>query len=179
MKQFSFFLLAAKLLNLGGRFRPLPGVANKMRIKSTNNIHSNRAFTLVDVMVGMGVLGVSLLSLFACFTFGFGVVRLSREELRATQILHETMETIRLYRWDQINQEGFIPTEFTEPLGTNDAPFFSGTITITNAACEEAYKTNLRQVIVSVSWTNNDVKCSRSISTFVSRYGLQNYILRF
>lgn len=150
-----------------------------MKIVSGKKVRQNHAFTLVDVMVGMGVLGVALLSLFATFTFGFGVVKMSREELRATQILHETMETIRLYRWDQVTQSGFIPSEFNESLVSNGPPFFFGQILVTNAACTEAYKTNLRQIVVTVAWTNDDVKCTRSISTFVSQYGLQNYILAF
>jgi uncharacterized protein (TIGR02598 family) len=133
------------------------------------------AFTLVDVMVAMGVLGVVLTSLFACFSFGFDVVQSSRKNLQATQILHEKMETIRLYNWDQVNKADFIPETFHKPFG--DSPtFFTGNISITDVNLSESYRTNLRRVVVSLTWTNNNLKYSRAINTYVSRYGLQNYI---
>jgi Tfp pilus assembly protein PilV len=137
-----------------------------------------QAFTLVDAMVGMGVLGVSLLSLFGSFSFGFNVVKLSREDIRATQLIHEKMETIRLYNWTQILLASSKATPFYEGLGDGDTNFFKGQILITNVNFTEAYKADLRQVIVSIDWTNNGVKCSRSVRTLVSHYGLQNYIFQ-
>lgn len=133
------------------------------------------AFTLIDVMVGMGVLGVVLLSLFASFTFGFNIVKISREDLQATQILHEKMETIRVYNWTQVTNPLFIPTKFQESMvGTTG--FFKGTVLVTDVNLTESYKPNLRQVTVTVNWTNNSSPRSRSISTFVSKYGMQKYI---
>ena len=136
---------------------------------------THSAFTLIDVIVAMGVLGIVLVSLFASFTFGFNIIRLSREEVQATQILHEKMEFIRLYNWTQINTPGFVPSTFEERMG--EAPgFFKGTVSITNANIAESYNDRMRQVVVTVHWTNNNSLRSRSISTFVSQYGMQNYI---
>jgi type II secretory pathway pseudopilin PulG len=135
------------------------------------------AFTLIDVVVGMGILGIVCLSLFASFTFGFTLTKLYRQELRATQILQEKTEAIRLYTWTQINNSGSVPRGFKEPLTSNGPVFFLGKlevnpITLTNTT----YSTNLRQIVVTVSWTNNNVKRSRTNTTYVSQYGLQDYV---
>lgn len=140
-----------------------------------SNKTNQAAFTLIDVMVGMGVLGVVIVSLFASFTFGFNVVKSSRENLQATQILHEKMETIRVYNWNQTTQANFIPKNFKVSI-SNSPSFFKGTILVTNSNVTETYSDTLRQVIVTVNWTNNNSLRSRSISTFVSKYGMQHYI---
>src|SRR5258707_2277441 len=78
------------------------------------------AFSLVEVVVSMGILGALIISLYAGIAWGFSIMRLARENIRATQIMTEKMETIRLYNWDQINSNGFIPTTFSVayyPLG--------------------------------------------------------------
>ena len=56
------------------------------------------AFSLVEVMIGMAIVGVTFVSLYGGMTYGFSSVRMSLENLRATQILVEKMETIRLDR---------------------------------------------------------------------------------
>ncbi|MEO5803885.1 MAG: hypothetical protein ABIR24_10170 [Verrucomicrobiota bacterium] len=149
-----------------------------------NSKKTQLAFAMIDVVVAMGVLGIVLLSLFASFTFGFGVIQLSREDLRATQILQEKMEVIRLYKWSNLTTPGYVRTNFNEPLVTNGPIFFNGTITITtnlSFAALPDYKANLREVIVSLTWTNvlrgtNRTLRTRETRTFVSHYGLQNYL---
>ena len=125
-------------------------------------------------------LGVSFVSLYAGFSGGFSGVQTSRENLRATQVLLEKLETIRLYSWDQINTSGFIPTTFSAPFNpsTNSTGGFTyqGTVSIANAPIEEAYSTDLKLVTVEVTWTSATIARKASMSTFVSRYGLQNYI---
>jgi len=74
--------------------------------------------------------------------------------LRATQIMLEKMETIRLYTWDQISSNGFIPTEFTAPFYPNvgsssDADrgsgiTYYGKLYVTNAPIDSSYSTNLK-----------------------------------
>ena len=71
--------------------------------------------TLAEVMVSVGLLGIMVVSLFAGFSSGFDVVRAERENVRATQILEERMEVIRLIHWDYV-APGFIPTNFTVPF---------------------------------------------------------------
>jgi len=69
------------------------------------------AFTLVEVMVGVGVMGIMMVSLYAGFAFGFNQIRLARENVRAIQVLEERMEVVRLLNWNQvINLPGYILT---------------------------------------------------------------------
>jgi type II secretory pathway pseudopilin PulG len=149
---------------------------------------AERAATLIEVVIGMGVLGIVLTSIFASFTFGFNVVKISRDELRATQILHEQMERLRLYNWDQIaNQSNFMKADFTAPLGFTGPVYYAGKILITNAQIyivasnsvvpmTEPYSKNLKEIVVTLTWTNNNLTRTRQARTFISKYGLQNYV---
>src|SRR5690242_1704126 len=69
------------------------------------------AFTLVEAMMGVAVMGIMLVTLYGGFLFAFSEMRLARENVRATQILQEKMEVARLYNWDQVvNTPGYVPT---------------------------------------------------------------------
>lgn len=141
-----------------------------------------RAFSIIEVLVSTMLVSIIFLSLYAGISAGLGMVQLSRENLRATQILQEKMETIRLYNWNQVNQSGFIPATFTAPFyGTNvNSPdagiIYQGSLSISNAPLTESYSSDLRMVTAVVRWTSGSVQRNREMSTFVSRYGLQNYI---
>ena len=136
-------------------------------------------------MTGTVITTIMLVSLYAGFTFGFREMQLAREEARATQILQEKMELVRLLNWDQVaNLPGYVPTTFTNSLyaaNPTNAPsggiIYTGTIIITNAPLTtESYKNELRQVKVSVSWTSGSTKFTRKMSCLVSEYGMQNYV---
>src|SRR6266571_8973241 len=71
------------------------------------------AYTLPEVMVGVSIIAVMFVTLYLGFTQGFGVVQASRENLRATQILQQHSEVIRLYTWDQLTNVNFLPHPFT------------------------------------------------------------------
>ena len=151
-----------------------------MHTRWTRNFRNSRAFTMVEALVAVLVLGISFVSLFAAFSSGFAAVEVSRENLRATQVLLEKLETIRLYNWTQINQAGFIPPTFTAPFNPSTNATggftFAGTVTITNSPVSEAYSSDLKMVTVEVNWTSARISRKASMSTLVSRYGLQNYI---
>jgi prepilin-type N-terminal cleavage/methylation domain-containing protein len=141
---------------------------------------TGEAFSLIEVMVAVAIGGIMFVSLYTGFSSGFAVVQLARENLRGTQILQEKMETIRLYTWDQITAAGFIPTNFTDVFypGTQSAAglTFTGTVKIATAPLTESYSNDLKQVTVQVTWKSANVVRTRDMTTFVSRYGLQNYI---
>ncbi|MBI5775639.1 MAG: hypothetical protein HZA89_18120 [Verrucomicrobia bacterium] len=138
------------------------------------------AFTFIEVLMAAGVVGTVFISLYAGVSGGFSMVANAREDLRATQIMLEKLETLRLYNWNQINSNGFIPTNFTAsfyPVGnTNGGVIYSGTLNITNFPAGTSYATNMRLVLLSVTWTSGQVTHRRYMQTSVARYGLQNYI---
>jgi len=135
--------------------------------------------TLVEVLIGMAIFGVLFISLYGGISSGLAIIRSARENLRATQVMLEKMETIRLYNWDQITQNGYIPVTFAAPYwpadGTNGLQYH-GTMTITNVPFNESYSADMRQVVVNVNWRSGTVVHQREMRTMVSRHGLQNYI---
>src|SRR5438552_12032357 len=113
-----------------------------MNIVTPENLNSNSrqsAYTLAEVMVGVAIMSVMFLTLYLGFTQGFGVVQSSRENLRATQILQQQTEVIRLYTWEQIDPDsGWIPPTTTwtfYPLGGtgNQGIAYTGRVSVTNA----------------------------------------------
>ena len=130
-----------------------------------------------------------MISLYAGFSAGFTVVRSARENLRATQILLQRMETLRLCPWDTLSDpDSFKNVTFVEsfdPLGQlssrGGGTVFTGDIALsvpTNLPA--AYQNDLRAVTVSVYWTNYNgsvpQRSQRQMQTYVARYGLQNYV---
>jgi type II secretory pathway pseudopilin PulG len=142
------------------------------------------AFTLVEVLMGVGVLGVMMVSLYGGLYFGFAQVKISREDERATQILQEKMEVVRLLNWSQVaNLPGYVPATFTASYAVGNptnAPAssltYSGTVLVTNAPLSETYSNDLRMIQVQVRWQSGGVNHQRQMTTFVSHYGLQNYV---
>lgn len=141
------------------------------------------AFSIVEAIVGTGVVGIMFVSLYAGLASGFSTIRMARENLRATQVILEKMETIRLYTWEQLTETNFLPTNFTAtyypPGSTNSAgtgPTYFGTLTITQVNFGTTYDDELAVVTVSVTWDTAGVNRTRSLSTYVSPFGLQNYI---
>lgn len=135
-------------------------------------------------MVSVAVMGVLFVSLYAGLTFGFSQIQVSREEERATQILAERMEVVRLLSWDQVvNLPGYVPTNFTASYSVTNptnAPtgslIYTGTVVVTNAPVSETYSNDMRMMVISLSWQSRGLTHRRTMSTMVSRYGLQNYV---
>ena len=136
--------------------------------------------TLVDVLFGAVMIGIMVVGLYVGFSQGFAVIQLARENLRATQILQEKMETIRLYTWEQINTPGFVPPTFTAPfyaVGVQTQGLtYNGRVTWAQNPVTESYAADLLQITVEVTWRSGDVTRHRDMRTFISRYGLHNYI---
>ncbi len=154
----------------------------RIRIPRTRLRRAARGgFSLVEVTLAMAIAGMLITTLYAGLTYGFSVMRLARENTRATQILVEKMETIRLYSWDQLNTPGFIPASFEVayyPMGgvTNHGTIYSGYLTISNTPLTASYAPDLKKVTVTLNWKTGGLGRTRTISTYVSHYGLQSYI---
>ena len=156
-----------------------------MNIVTPENLNSNSrqsAYTLAEVMVGVAIMSVMFLTLYLGFTQGFGVVQSSRENLRATQILQQQAEIIRLYTWEQVDPaSGWIPPTTTwtfYPLGGigNRGITYTGTVSVANAPMTESYAADNKLVTFALTWNSGNVQRQRKIATLVSKYGLHNYI---
>src|SRR5262245_43304269 len=70
-------------------------------------------FTLVETVIAVLAGAVMLVALYASFTLGYGVMRVTREDTRATQILLQKMEAIRLSPYDTVADPSSFPTNAT------------------------------------------------------------------
>jgi hypothetical protein len=151
-----------------------------MKIRCANKLKS--AMTLVDVVMAVAVLGVMASGIFGSFRYGFFTLQLVRENQRATQIILEKVETIRLYSWDQIQPtNNFIPATFTDvydPQAAANAQgtIYNGTVAVANCPLSSSYSACLRQLTVTLSWTTRDIPHTRSLTTYIARDGIQNYV---
>lgn len=136
---------------------------------------------MIEVLFAMGIVGILVVALYGAIAASTTWMRLCHENEAVTQIMSEKLETIRLYNWDQMNSNGFVQTSFTtgiDPLQPKGTPYYTGTVVIAQQPVTEAYKSNLLQVTVNVAWQSGSRPESRSMSTFVAKYGLQTYIYR-
>jgi len=156
-----------------------------MEIKSKRAAARNQAFTLIEVMLAVVIVGVEFVSLYVAISQGFAVVQSARENLRATQIMQEQVEIVRVLDWDKIittPSPWNFNANFYPAGGTNNQGLtYLGTIAVTDAPVPAAYSADMRLVVVSLAWTNganSHISRNRELRTLVSRYGLHNYFLQ-
>ena len=142
------------------------------------------AFTLVEVLVSVAVCGFLFVSLYAGIAQGTSSLQRAREKLRATQILSEKLEVIRLYNWDQVNTAGYIPATFVESQYPNDDTnmaaqqgiIYEGTIQLSAADVHPNYTNTMRKVVATVNWTSLNITNQQRLETFISEFGVQKYV---
>ena len=148
-----------------------------------------QAYTIAEVVVAVLLLGIMVVSLFAGFSSGFAIVQLARENLRATQIMVQKMEAVRLYNWAEITNSSYLKPSFTDwynPSGTNthsEGAHYQGVVSLAApAGIPSAYQNAMRGVTVTLYWTNyphgetDKIVRTRQMETYVAHYGMQNYI---
>jgi len=145
------------------------------------------AFTITEVLVAVIIVSIVFVSLYTAFSCGFASIKLAREDLRATQIMLKRMESVRLYTWSQIQDPDYFPTntfsEYYDPAGQTNGSGGGIPYTVTVSRTPNpsftpsaAYSPNLRLITVRVSWASGNVRRQREMCTYVTRYGIQNYV---
>lgn len=151
-----------------------------MQTQASQSHRAARAFTLVEIMVAIAIIAISFVSLYAGITAGVQVIQLARENLRATQIMVEKTETIRIKSWSEITNSVDSATTFVEdfyPRGVASKGLtYHGTIKIADSELDTNYRDEVRLVVVTVRWTNAGVARAREMRTHVAREGMQNYV---
>jgi hypothetical protein len=142
------------------------------------------AFTIAEVLIAVLVLTTASVLFYGGMSSCFSVVKTSREDVRATQIMMQKLEAVRLCTWSEL--ANFTFKEPYDPLGmTNNAAgvYFFGTVTkgpATTIPSSVSYQNNICAVTVDLVWTNyngnNAIVHNREMQTHVARYGLQSYI---
>jgi type II secretory pathway pseudopilin PulG len=147
------------------------------------------AFTLIEVLMGAAVMSVVFVTIFSIMTVGLSISGNSRENLRATQIMLNKMEGIRLYSPAQLTNTSFLLQTFTNWFSeTNNiglanvqgyGVMYTGSITIAPVNFATSYSSNMQQVTVNVGWVSGgqgNIAHTRSMSTFYANQGLYNYV---
>jgi Tfp pilus assembly protein PilV len=140
------------------------------------------AFTLMEVVVAAMVLMTISVAFYLGLSSCFSVVKASREELRATQIMTQKLEGVRLCTWSELTSFSF--KEPYDPSGTTNnssGVYYYGNVVKSAAAAipnTASYLNNMCLVTVSLTWTNSrgTAVYNRKMETHYARYGLQSYI---
>ena len=141
-------------------------------------------FTLAEALIATAVVGISFISLYSGLVQGDTIIQNSQLNKRASEIMAQQMETIRLYTWDQLTNSSYIPLSNTYSYYPNSVTnssvgtgvVYTETLSISNSAVTEGYSGDIRQVTVNVLWSSSTGNHQRQMTTYVSHYGMQNYI---
>ena len=139
------------------------------------------AYSLIEVIVAVMVLMTIATAFYLGLSSCFSVVKTSREEVRAAQILTQKLEGARLCTWGELTNFTF--KESYDPVSTTNysGVYYYGKFVrgpATNVASSASYRDNLYLVTVSLTWTNNRGTgvYNREMQTHYARYGLQSYL---
>ena len=169
--------------SLMGQRKRRPDIAanrDPLILHSSASLRFRSAFSLIEVLIAVAIVGVLVITLYGALASSVTLVRACQENERVTQILSDKMDTVRLYNWTQMTN-GFVSTNFVlgiDPLDTGSRPYYTGKIAIAQAPITEAYRSNLLQVTFTVDWVSSSRPQTRSMNTYVAKYGLQTYIMR-
>ena len=132
-------------------------------------------------MLAVVVIMITFGGFYLGFTQGFAIIQLARENLRATQILQEKAETIRLFTWDDVlaaTASTYVSTNYFSPLATSGGNGTAYTVTreVGTPPIKESYAGDIKLVTFTVKWTSGNLLRQRQMQTLVAQYGLHNYI---
>ncbi len=162
-----------------------------MNVASVTRLTPTRrrlAFALAEVLVSVALMAIVFVSLYAGMSSGFAVTKMARENLRATQIMLERLEGVRLYNWNQLCYSNMIPATFSTyyyPALTNASGkgiSYQGTISVAAPDLNPSatYADRMRAITVTIYWTNDNgaspLVHRRRMTTYSARDGVQNYV---
>src|SRR6266704_2436298 len=162
----------------------------KISLAIPRPLRAHRAFSMIEILLASAILGVMFVSLYGGMSSGFAVTRLARENLRATQIMLERLEGIRLYNWNQLCYSNMVPATFSTyyyPALTNASGkgiSYQGTISVAAPDLNPSatYADRMRAITVTIYWTNDNgaspLVHRRRMTTYSARDGVQNYVYR-
>ena len=138
------------------------------------------AFTLVETIVASFLAAVMVPAIYASIATGFAMLQVTRENLRATQIIVQRMEAIRLSPYTMIQDSSNYPTNSTEYYNNGKTNGVAYTVSYNwqpgPAGLPPSYRTNMVLVTVNASWKSGTVQRTRSMQSYVARNGIQRYV---
>lgn len=157
-----------------------------MQLKSKACDEGKAAFTFSEVLISTGIALVVFGTIFGSMFTSLTITQLTRENLRATQIMVDKLEGVRLYNWAQINDTNFLQGAFTNSFyetnsigssaATGTGTTFTGLVSVASVPFSNSYSTNLRQITVTLGWVSGSLSHTRTMQTYVGQAGMQNYV---
>ena len=149
--------------------------------KHTPRYRRASAFTLIETVVATFLAAIMLPAIYASTAAGFGMVQVTRENLRATQIILQRAEAIRLSPYKLLQDPTSYPTNSTDYFcssGKTNGAAYSITYNWQPGptSLPPSYRTNMLLVTVTASWASGNAQRTRSMQTYVARYGIQSYV---
>ncbi len=155
-----------------------------MKLAAVKKQDSYRGYSMVEVMVAVFVLAIVMTALFSGIAQGYSVLNTTRENLRATQILTQKAEAVRLCTWTELTS---LPANFidyyTDGSDGRENIAYYGTISVGPATAipdSVSYYDKIVAVTITVQWTNNlganQIPHERQIQTESAYNGMVNYI---
>lgn len=157
-----------------------------LAVVSFRSRQRQRALFLLEATMGMALLGLLFMALYSGLATTTFFVKVSRENLRATQLMAEKLDTIRLYGWKKVVEDpAYVTQPFYPPLYSDDPStpgnnattrVYTGQVLVEPAPFTETYADDLRVVTVKLAWVTGKMARTRSMSTLVSKYGVYKYV---
>ena len=170
----------------------LTGLVVNFNQAPSGRLANEQGLSLIELMIAVCIMAFIFAGLYEGISATFNLIDVTRENLRATQILVSRIEGLRLCAWsnDQLFNTNVVPQKYTDsfyPLGlnleTNQGVIYSGTISVTtNFALNppSTYNDQLALVTISATWTTSHGSVTnihqRSMTTYIAQHGMQNYI---
>jgi prepilin-type N-terminal cleavage/methylation domain-containing protein len=148
---------------------------------------SASGFTLIETIVATLIAAIMLPASYACFGAGFSMMKGTRENLRATQVIVQRMEAIRLAAYKALPDPAAFPTNVTEyysPSGQNNGSggtaytvtYNCGPVPSPAGGIPVNLRTNMVMITVTAAWNSGKVRHSTSMQSYVAKYGVQRYV---
>src|SRR5437667_12123698 len=106
------------------------------------NEKNSGGFSLIEAIIGMAVVGIMITALYSALTTGFTTEQLDREDIRATQLLIEKMDQLRVISWEQLTDPSVTPTTFDASFNPDETPALRSRLKLGLAAGLGAASTN-------------------------------------
>src|SRR5207248_2187357 len=102
-----------------------------MSMERNHEPHSRDAFTLIDVMGSLLIIGLALAAIVTANTRAISMMKSSKQAAVASKCLQQRIEQIRTYNWTQVTDAQAIQDLYSvPPLPSVELPGFSEQITV-------------------------------------------------
>jgi prepilin-type N-terminal cleavage/methylation domain-containing protein len=146
----------------------------------------SRGFTLLETLMSLPLMAIAFAALYSCFGWGFGIVGLERENLRASQIMIKQLERIRISSYDLLTNTVYNPSTFTDYFDPTDQSSGGGGSTYTGSftaslpasgTLPDSYRTNMLLITVGITWHSYNHQHTNWMQSLVAMNGMETYVV--